>query len=286
MTDNSPSVESALIPRVEAWMDVLFVGLSPELLSSGTLPRNLTTVRQGGSIPGDPWDAVFFRFDARSAGALKSGITRARGTLRHGGVIGVVALPPLPKDHKTIEGLVADVEPEIVRTEDGALLAFGRHLEAGRQDLVGLRRNVRSLLDRVSAVEGLIANVRESASGRRPVDGGWSVKELVGHLGDIDRFGYLTRLQAVRNGRVPKPLPDWEAEAARLDHNGRPLAELAVRYRHFRYQSMELLESLTEEDWLITGKDADGRETTLADLVRTWVRDETRVFEELEGRVR
>jgi hypothetical protein len=274
--------------RVEPWMDVLFVGLSPELIPAEGFPSHLATVRQGGNIPADPWDAVFVRFGERQDEVIARILRQASRTLRHGGQLGLVALAPAPDDDSPLLQLLAPLggSPESARTDDGALVVVVRQLQAGRQDLVGLRRCLSALMGNVERLEALCADIRERSAGRRPVEGGPSLKEMVGHLGDLDRDGYLACIRSCL-GEAPAPaVPiDLEAIALHRDHNARPFAELVTRLRHFRFQALDVLRDLAEDDWLRTCQGPDGREATISDLVRTWVRTEEERVLEIEARL-
>jgi len=268
-------------------MDVLFVGLSPELISPQAFPSHLATVRPGGNIPGESWDAAFLRFvDQKSE--LMRGIQIAASTLRHGGQLALVALPPAP-DHwdplrEALEEFGSDREEFVV--QDGTRVVIVRPLSTGRQDLVGLRRSMNALATSVDLVENLCANVHERMSALRPDHETLSVREMVGALGDLDHFVYIpairSSLQGAEAPQSASEAPDaWE----RADHNIRTLAELTTRYRHFRDQSLHQLRQLEESDWLRPGPGPDGRTATVADLIRAWVREEARQVEELTTRV-
>lgn len=269
-------------------MDVLFVGLSPELVRPAAFPAHLATVRQGGHIPGDPWDAVFVRWSGESEGALAVTLKQAAAVLRHGGLLGLVAQPPAPEDAGPLDELLRPFgDPREVNTaDDGGLIVVVRNLAAGRQDLVGLRRCLSALSANVDRLEALTSDLSERAAGRRPIDGR-SLKEMIGHLGDMDRDGYLACIRAILNNSelaaTPVDLPSLLLER---DHNGRPLAELVTRFRHFRYQSVDLISDLAEDDWLRTGVSPDGRESTVADIVRTWTRVEEERLIEVEQRLK
>lgn len=281
------TLKDLLSARVEPWMDVLFVGLSPELISTDVFPSHLATVRQGGNIPGDPWDAVFLRWSV-THDDLAPALKQAATSLRHGGQIGLVALPPAPDDLEPMDEMLRPFggDPEELEADDGSVAIIARQLDSGRQDLVGLRRCLSTLTRNVERLEALCADVRERMGGRRPVEGGRSLKEMVGHLGDADRLGYVACIRGILEDAPPPDVPiDFEDLLVKNHHNGRPLAELVTRYRHFRYQTLDLLSDLVEDDWLVTGPGPDGREATVADLVRQWAREEELRIEEVARRV-
>jgi len=265
-------------------MDVLFVGLSPELIATEAFPVHLATVRAGGNLPGDPWDAVFVRFNALKAETLPRTFERALSTLRHGGQLALVAQDRTVSSDRLIESLSAFGDVEVHGAADGSRAAIIRRFVPGRQDLVGLRRCQSRLSGHLERLEALCADVRERDAARRPLDSR-SIKEMVGHFGDVDRDGHLACIAGIlAESAVATPV-DFEALMAERDHNGRPLAELVTRVRHFRYQSLEVLQKLEEEDWLKTGPAPDGRQGTIAEIVRSWVRWEADRLEELGERL-
>lgn len=268
-------------------MDVLFVGLSPELILPASFPAHFATVRQGGNVPGDPWDAVFIRWNGEKEDVLAETLRRCASSLRHGGHLGLVAMPPSPEDEGPLDELLKPFGEgrEVSRSGDGGLVVVVRNLAAGRQDLVGLRRCLSALSSNVDRLEALTSDIRERSAARRPLDGR-SIKEMIGHLGDLDRDGYLACIHAILGDSDPVETPiDSDAIIVKHDHNERPLAELVTRFRHFRYQSTEVISNFCEDDWLRTGPSPDGRESTVADIVRTWARVEEERMSEIERRL-
>ena len=291
VADPPASYGEALRDRIEPWMDVLFVGLSPEVLAGGQFPGNLTTVRQSGSIPADPWDVVFMRCDPAQPQAVPTGLERASNGLRCGGQIGLV-VPPSEEPESGPESLAEALgsctgSVEVIRPRDGSLLVLGRRKDAGRLDLVGLRRTLRELADDVDRLESVLEHVGERRASERPVEGGWSIKEMVGHLGDMDRFVRLPTMLAIRDrtGALPEPFDALDA-VTRQGHDRRKLAEMVTRFRHCRYQMLEFLDRLAEADFLQVIRAPNGSEETLANALRGWLRQEQQAFVQIDERLR
>ena len=83
----------------------------------------------------------------------------------------------------------------------------------------------------------------------RYADGKWSVREVVGHLGDAERvFGY--RLFCISRGEQ-QSLPGFDENtyAARSGAAGRPLAELVDELLTLRAGNLALVRRLDEEAW-------------------------------------
>jgi hypothetical protein len=276
-----------LHPHVEPWMDLLMVGLSPEVLMECSSPSHLVTVRLGSSPPREPWDAAFIRLEAAREEACRRTVERVTPDLRHGGRLGLITAVASELDVDLAARLTEGQplgDPEITILDDEHAVALFRKAVPGAQDLVGLRRCIRQLESDVDRLETLLADVRDRDASTRTTAEGWTLKELVGHLGDQDRDGYLAAIRHLLT-TAGAPIPAFDAQnlISERAHNGRLLAELVVRFRHFRYQALELLESLREADWLRSGTAPDGTPVTVAGLLRTWVRKEQEGFETLES---
>lgn len=100
----------------------------------------------------------------------------------------------------------------------------------------------------------LSARFPGEASRHRYAEGKWSVRELVGHLGDSERvFGY--RMLAIARGEE-RALPgfDDQAYAAASQADRLDLASLVADFEAARTANVRLLRSLPEEAWLATGE--------------------------------
>jgi hypothetical protein len=257
-------------------------------MPSGSMPARLVAVRPGGHVPASRWDAVFLRSDGRQAAWVSAELARIVAGLRHGGVAAVLALSGPPPDAASMLAALGEYgSPVEARTaEDGPWIGFVRKATAGRQDLVGLRRCIRALARGVDRLELMLVDVRGRAGSERSIDGGWSLKECVGHLGDLDRHGYLAAMRhALEGGPAPAGRAALSKLVDELDHESRPLAELVVRFRHLRCQSQEWLDRLGEEDWLTPAQDLDGHPGTLAEMVRSWMREEDAMLRRIEGMI-
>ncbi len=273
------TLRDCLNALVEPWMDVLLLGLSPEVLDATRIPATLSTVRPGGPIPAHPWDVVVLRTDGHRAEVTTRDLARVLPNLRHGGQVVVVASDPATETF-TVEPAALAPDLEVAsprRCADGTRVQSLTRSGQGVLDLVGLRRNLSTLDRHVGRIEDLLRDVGSKDAAMRPFDGQWSVKEWIGHLGDLDRDGYLRLL---RGDPPDRPIRESvNALVALRDHQSRPLAEMVCRLRHFRYQSLEFAAGLDESAWRTGTGDLDGRPLSRADLVRTWVREEATAVE-------
>jgi hypothetical protein len=123
----------------------------------------------------------------------------------------------------------------------------------------GYVANVAADDDVVAVLDGQRAELAAlPAAGRerethRYADGKWSVREVVGHLGDAERvFGY--RLFCISRGEQ-QPLPGFDENtyAARSGAHQRPLADLVAELLLLRQANLALLRNLADAAWLQSG---------------------------------
>jgi hypothetical protein len=122
---------------------------------------------------------------------------------------------------------------------------IGDILEAQRQDFV-------------SRVKGIPAALGD----HRYAEGKWSVKEVVGHVIDVERvFGY--RMMAFARGdKTPLPSMEQDEYAAGGKFGARTLEDLAEEFSHLRSSHLTLIRSLDDEVSARTGT-ASGFEFTV-----------------------
>jgi len=112
-----------------------------------------------------------------------------------------------------------------------------------------------------SEMESLAASIGEEKGNYRYAEGKWSIKEVIGHVNDVDRvFGY--RMVAFARGDST-PIPgmeqdDWVREA---NFDARALADLAAEFVAIRRGLVALCRSLDDEALMRTGT-ASGVEFT------------------------
>jgi uncharacterized damage-inducible protein DinB len=113
---------------------------------------------------------------------------------------------------------------------------------------------VEQLATQLAEVERLFASTDDRSALARYAPGKWSVKEVLGHLADVERiFGY--RLLRVSRGD-PTPLPSFDENAyvpaARFDEQ--PLTSLMRGFQTVRQSTITLIESIPPESWSLRGE--------------------------------
>ena len=102
------------------------------------------------------------------------------------------------------------------------------------------------------AVDDALAGITEHELDRRPPSGEWTAREIVHHLADSESMAYI-RLRRLIAEDDPVITGYDEPEWARRLHYERPIeASLAV-VRAVRTASLELLRTLTADEWARAG---------------------------------
>jgi DinB family protein len=115
------------------------------------------------------------------------------------------------------------------------------------EDVLGLLARQR---EQLASFPSRIAGERETY---RYADGKWSVREVIGHLGDGERvFGY--RIFCISRGET-QSLPGFDENvyAERSGSAERPIAELVAELLHLRDANLSLLRRLSAEAWARSG---------------------------------
>lgn len=96
-------------------------------------------------------------------------------------------------------------------------------------------------------LEERLRGVREDRMTRS--DGGWSIKQNVGHLIDLDDLP-VRRLDQILRGEPMLVAADMRnARTAQADHNARPIGALLGEFRARRAQGVRKFEAVAESDW-------------------------------------
>jgi uncharacterized damage-inducible protein DinB len=115
-------------------------------------------------------------------------------------------------------------------------------------------------------VESLLAPLDDRAALARYAPGKWSIKEIVGHLNDVERIFTYRLLRIARADATP--LPGFEEDQyvpeGRFDQ--RPLANLLAEFRAVRLSTVALVDGMPEEGWPRWGE-ASGKRITARALI-------------------
>jgi hypothetical protein len=106
--------------------------------------------------------------------------------------------------------------------------------------------------DGYRAVVDALHGADEAELGRRPGPGKWSAREIVHHLADSEMTAAIRLRLLIATDRPTIPGYDQDLFAARL-HYDRPHQTSLEAFRYARESTAQILDRLTEEDWLREG---------------------------------
>jgi len=108
----------------------------------------------------------------------------------------------------------------------------------------------------------LLRGIDEQHAGHRYAPGKWSIKELVGHVVDIERVFAYRALVFARGDKTPLPGVEQDDLVAGGHFETRSLASLCTELEHLRRSNLALFESLSSEVLTRRGE-ASGFEMTV-----------------------
>ncbi len=133
--------------------------------------------------------------------------------------------------------------------------------------LVGEDEDVLKLLEEQPGdLETLFKGVPEERGGFRYEPGKWSLREVVGHLVDVERVLGFRAYCFSRGETQPLPGVDFESYAAMGEHGRRTLAEMLEEFEGLRRSHAALFRALDEEASRRIGT-ADGNPISVRSLV-------------------
>jgi hypothetical protein len=133
--------------------------------------------------------------------------------------------------------------------------------------------NRTELLDRFRTgyddVVDALAGITSDELDRRPPGSDWTAREVVHHLADSETTAYvrLRRIIAEDNATI---VGYDEEEFARRLHYDRPFEPSLAVLRAVRAASLQLLESLTEEEWQRSGTHTESGAYSVVDWLRIY----------------
>lgn len=110
-------------------------------------------------------------------------------------------------------------------------------------------------------LQSLIGSLTEEKGNYAYAEGKWSVKEVLGHLADVERVMAYRALCIARGEKQPLPGFEQDDYVAVGGFNNRDLASLAEELLQVRNSSIALFKNFKEEDGLRWGK-ASGYDAT------------------------
>lgn len=130
-----------------------------------------------------------------------------------------------------------------------------------------------ALLERTPRTVGaLLDGLPEDWLGEPDTPGGWTARDVVGHLISAELQNWIPRVEMILEAGTSRPFDDFDRFAHVERDAGASLAALVERFAHLRQENLERLRSLVRDE-----ADLDRRglhpalgEVTLGQLLSTW----------------
>ncbi|MEM7332894.1 MAG: DinB family protein [Chloroflexota bacterium] len=131
---------------------------------------------------------------------------------------------------------------------------------------------VAKLIEKTPAVlKTMLTELDDSLLSWKPADGEWCIKEVIGHLIDMDTLAFADRIQIILDNDTPDmaSLDVDEIEAKREDFK-RPLAELLLEFEQARETAVAFLMQLPPDQLQRTGVFPVERYFKASDFLYEW----------------
>jgi hypothetical protein len=130
---------------------------------------------------------------------------------------------------------------------------------------------------------GLIEGLSAEALGQRPAPDKWSIREIVAHLADDELVGgYRIRLILSAPGTAIQAF-DQDVWARTGRYGTRAVSDSLALYRILRLANLQLLHSLTDQEWDLFGVHAERGIESLRDIARYFAGHDLNHFRQIES---
>jgi len=113
-------------------------------------------------------------------------------------------------------------------------------------------------------------NFPAESLGAHPIPGKWSAREIVHHLGDSETTSAIRIRRLLVEDDPAIQGYDQDQYATRLRYNDRDMAPALEAFRSARETTMQLLPSLSDDDWQRAGTHSESGRYTLEDWLRIY----------------
>jgi uncharacterized damage-inducible protein DinB len=103
---------------------------------------------------------------------------------------------------------------------------------------------VETLRAQIAETLSLLRTIAEERASHRYAPGKWSIKQVVGHMADVERVMTYRALRIARADATPLPGFDENAYVPAANFEARPLASLAHEFAEVRRATVAFLETL------------------------------------------
>lgn len=133
-------------------------------------------------------------------------------------------------------------------------------------------------------LEALVGDLADHFMRERP-EGGWSIKEIVGHLRDAAEV-YHKRLYMLATQFDPALEPyDQEAWVRERNYQDADVQELLADIERWRAETVRLLTTLVHWNWARTGQHPDHGRMSIRQMVEWMIEHERAHLEDIRRRV-
>ena len=140
-----------------------------------------------------------------------------------------------------------------------------------------------ALASQAKATAGVLQRIPESMAGHRYAEGKWTVRDVVGHLADVERIMCCRALRVARGDATPLPGFDENAYAEVAGANSRAWGSLVDELASVRTATIALFQGLAPDTWQRRGI-ANGATISVRALAHIIVGHERHHLEVLQTR--
>lgn len=119
-------------------------------------------------------------------------------------------------------------------------------------------------LQEMETLRSVLAEVPEEASARGYAPGKWSIREVVGHIADVERIMSVRALRFARGDDAPLPGMDQDPYVANSGHARRALGSLLDELGTIRAATVSLMRSFDDNALGRSGEASGARATVRA----------------------
>lgn len=149
-------------------------------------------------------------------------------------------------------------------------------------ELLGDNDPLEVLAHTPSRLEDLLTGIGESVLSTRPREGAWSVKEVLGHLGDSEWvYGYRVRMMLSHDQPAIAGY-DQEVMVVGMVHNDRPISMLLEELRRTRGLNVDLYLRSRGPSWERFGIHAERGEESVGLTIRLLAGHDVRHYDQIE----
>lgn len=126
---------------------------------------------------------------------------------------------------------------------------------------------VKQLEGQAERLEKVVKKYDEKALSKRPEEGKWSAKEIIGHLADVESaYGYRIRMALAQSGTGFQPF-DQNLWVENLKHQEKEAKELVKTFERLRKANLAVLKYVKDEEWERYGMHPERGKMTVENLV-------------------